>query len=262
MPAPRCPCWDDDGMDTGSGLLSGRVALVTGASSGLGERFARVLREAGADVVVTARRADRLERLASQLDAVAVAGDIGSAAHRQAVASAVAARFGRLDILINNAGICDDRPLEDQTLDELNTVVQVNLVAVLDLCRLMAPLLFASDHGSVINIASIYGLVASRGPMAAYNSTKAALVNLTRHLAAQWGPRRVRVNALAPGYFPSELTGMLADPGFVAHIESQTLLARAPSIDELDGPLLFLASDASSYVTGHTLVVDGGWTCT
>ncbi len=262
MPAPRCPCWDDDGMDTGSGLLSGRVALVTGASSGLGERFAKVLRESGADVVVTARRADRVEQLASELDAVAVPGDIASAAHRQALAATVADRFGRLDILINNAGVCDDGPLEDQTLDELTTVIQVNLVAALDLCRLMAPVLFASEHGSVINISSIYGLVASREPMAGYNSTKAALVGLTRHLAAQWGPRRVRVNALAPGYFPTELTGMLADPGFVAHIESQTLLARAPSIDELDGPLLFLASDASSYITGHTLVVDGGWTST
>ena len=174
----------------------------------------------------------------------------------------VADRFGRLDILINNAGVCDDGPLEDQTLDELTTVVEVNLVAVLDLCRLTAPLLFASAHASVINIASIYGLVASRGPMAAYNSTKAALVGLTRHLAAQWGPRRVRVNALAPGYFATELTGMLADPAFIAHIESQTLLARPPSIEELDGPLLLLASDASSYVTGHTPVVDGGWPCT
>jgi NAD(P)-dependent dehydrogenase (short-subunit alcohol dehydrogenase family) len=249
-------------MDTRDGLLSGRVALVTGTSSGLGERFARVLRDAGANVVMTARREERLKQLASELGSVAVAGDIASAAHRQALAAAVADRFGRLDILINNAGVCDDGPLEDQTLSELETVIQVNLVAVLDLCRLVAPLLFASDHASVINIASIYGLVASRGPMAAYNSTKAALVGLTRHLAAQWGPRRVRVNALAPGYFPSELTGMLADPGFVAHIESQTLLARAPSIDELDGPLLFLASGASSYVTGHTLVVDGGWTCT
>jgi len=254
--------WNDNGMDTESGLLSGRVALVTGASSGLGERFARVLRGAGANVVVTARRADRLEQLADQLDAFAVSADIASAAHRQELAAAVADRFGRLDILVNSAGVCDDGPLEDQTLDELNTVVQVNLVAVLDLCRLMAPLLFASEHGSVINVASIYGLIASRGPMAAYNSTKAALVNLTRHLAAQWGTRQVRVNALAPGYFATELTGMLADPGLVAHIESQTLLARPPSIDELDGPLLFLASDASSYVTGHILVVDGGWTCT
>jgi NAD(P)-dependent dehydrogenase (short-subunit alcohol dehydrogenase family) len=249
-------------MDTAPGLLTGRSALVTGASSGFGERFARVLRQAGADVVITARRADRLEQLASELDLVAVAGDIASAAHRQVLAAVVRESFGKLDILINNAGMCDDGPLEDQTLGQLETVVQVNLVAVLDLCRLMAPLLFASEHGSVINIASIYGLVASRGPMAAYNSTKSALVGLTRHLAAQWGPRRVRVNALAPGYFATELTGMLADPGFVAHIESQTLLGRAPTIEELDGPLLFLASDASSYVTGHTLVVDGGWTCT
>ena len=213
-------------MDTRGGLLSGRVALVTGASSGLDERFARVLRDAGANVVMTARREERLKQLAGELGSIAVAGDIASVAHREALVAAVAARFGRLDILINNAGVCDDGPLEDQTLSELETVIQVNLVAVLDLCRLLAPLLFASDHGSVINSASIYGLVASRGPMAAYNSTKAALVGLTRHLAAQWGPRRVRVNALAPGYFPSELTGMLADADFVRHIESQTLLAR------------------------------------
>jgi hypothetical protein len=238
------------------------VALVTGASSGLGARFARVLHEAGADVVVTARRAAPVEELADELEGLAVAGDITSAAHRQAMADAVADRFGRLDILINNAGVCDDGPLEEQTLAELTEVIQVNLVAVLDLCRVVAPLLFTSDHGSVINIASIYGLVASRSPMAAYNSTKGALVSLTRHLAAQWGLRRVRVNALAPGYFPTELTGMLSNPDFVSEIESRTLLGRAPSIDELDGPLLFLASDASSYVTGQTLAVDGGWTCT
>ena len=133
-------------------------------------------------------------------------------------------------------------------------------MAVIDLCRLMAPLLFESDAPSVINVASIYGLVASRDPMAAYNASKGALINLTRHLAAQWEPRGVRVNALAPGYFPTELTDGLSDPGFVERIEARSLLGRIPSIGELDGPLLFLASDASSYVTGHTLVVDGGWT--
>jgi len=212
--------------------------------------------------VVTARREDRLARLAQQSGSVAVGGDISSPDHRQALAKAIADRFGRLDILVNNAGICDDGPLENQTLEELTLVVQTNLVAVLDLCRLMAPLLFLSDGATVINVSSIYGLVASRSPMAAYNATKGALVNLTRHLAAQWGARGVRVNALAPGYFPTELTGGLADPAFVESIESRTLLARVPSIDELDGPLLFLASDASSYVTGHTLIVDGGWTAT
>ncbi len=244
------------------GILSDRVALVTGASSGLGERFAETLREAGAEVVVTARREDRLDRLAERSGSIALVGDITCTDHRQALASAIAARFGRLDILVNNAGICDDGPLEDQTLDEITSVVHTNLVAVLDLCRLMAPLLFLSDRATVINISSIYGLVASRSPMAAYNATKGALANLTRHLAVQWGIHGVRVNALAPGYFPTELTGGLSDPEFVESIKSRTLLGRVPSVDELDGPLWFLASDSSSYVTGHTLVVDGGWTST
>ncbi len=244
------------------GILSGRIALVTGASSGLGERFAQTLRGAGAEVVVTARRKDRLEQLADRSGCVVLAGDIASLDHREALAESIADRFGRLDILVNNAGICDDGPIEDQTLEELTTVVQTDLVAVLDLCRLMAPLLFLSDGATVINIASIFGLVSSRGPMAAYNASKGGLVNLTRHLAAQWGPRGIRVNALAPGYFPTELTGGLTDPSFVESIEARSLLGRIPSIDELDGPLLFLASDASSYVTGQTLVVDGGWTST
>jgi len=162
------------------GILSGRVALVTGASSGLGQRFAETLRKADAEVVVTARRGDRLDLLAGQSGSVALVGDVASPDHRQALAGAIADRFGRLDILVNNAGICDDGPLENQTLDELTSVVQTNLVAVLDLCRLMAPLLFLRDGGTVINISSIFGLVASRGPMAAYNATKGALINLTR----------------------------------------------------------------------------------
>jgi NAD(P)-dependent dehydrogenase (short-subunit alcohol dehydrogenase family) len=237
--------------------LDGRVALVTGASAGLGARFARVLHAAGAHVIATARRADRLEELAQHCGnrMQTIAGDIADPHHRQAVMETVR-RHGRLDVLVNNAGACDGGPLEQQSLDDLRRVVEVNLISVMDLCRLAADLLRTPPAASVINVASMYGIVASRSPMAAYNATKAALINLTRHLAAVWGQDGVRVNALAPGYFPTELTGFLADPAFRDH----TLLVRTPEPDELDGPLLFLATDASSYMTGQALVIDGGWT--
>ena len=241
--------------------LDGRVALVTGASAGLGARFARVLHAAGANVIATARRADRLEELARHCGnrIQAVAGDIADPDHRRAVVEMVRPH-GRLDVLVNNAGICDDGPLEQQNLDDLRRVVEVNLISVMDLCGLTADLLRAAPAASVINVASVYGVVASRGPMAAYNATKAALINLTRHLAAVWGQDGVRVNALAPGYFPTELTGFLADPAFAQSIRDRTLLGRTPEADELDGPLLFLATGASSYMTGQALVIDGGWT--
>lgn len=247
--------------DDGRWRLDNKVALVTGASAGLGARFARVLHAAGAHVVVTARRADLLRQLAAECGSriETLAGDIADQRHRQALAALIRPH-GRLDVLVNNAGICDDGPLEEQSLDDLRRVIEVNLISVLDLGRLTADLLGAAPAASVINVASIYGIVASRNPMAGYNATKGALINLTRHLAAVWGPSGVRVNALAPGYFPTELTGFLADPGFAQSIRERTLLARTPAPDELDGPILFLASAASSYITGQILAVDGGWT--
>jgi len=240
--------------------LDGRVALVTGASAGLGARFARVLHAAGAHVIATARRADRLDELARHCGKriQTMAGDIADPHHRQAVME-VLRPHGRLDVLVNNAGICDGPP-EQQSLDDLRRVVEVNLISVMDLCRLAADLLRAAPAASVINVASMYGIVASRGPMPAYNATKGALINLTRHLAAVWGQDGVRVNALAPGYFPTELTGFLADPAFAQSIRDRTLLGRTPEPGELDGPLLFLATSASSYMTGQALVIDGGWT--
>lgn len=242
--------------------LDGRVGLVTGASSGLGRRFATVLHAAGADVVVTGRRADRLEQLALALGGrvSVVAGDLVDAGHRERLVGHVRERFGRLDVLVNNAGRCDDGPLVDEPLDELRAVLELNLVAQLDVCRLFAPLLFVSGQASVINVASVYGLLASRAPMMGYNASKGALVNASRHLAAQWAVHGVRVNALVPGYFPTELTGHLRDLGLRRRIEERTLLGRVPTEEELDGPMLFLACAASSYVTGQVLAVDGGWT--
>lgn len=241
--------------------LDGRVALVTGASAGLGARFAQVLHAAGAHVIVTARRADRLQELARHCGSrvETLAGDIADPGHRQRLAE-LARGHARLDVLVNNAGICDDGPLEDQSPEGLRRVVEVNLVSVMDLCRLTAGLLRAAPAASVINVASIYGVVAPSSPLAAYSATKGALISLTRHLAAVWGHDGIRVNALVPGYFPTDLTGFLADPGFAQSIRDRTLLGRTPAADELDGPLLFLATDASSYMTGQALVIDGGWT--
>jgi NAD(P)-dependent dehydrogenase (short-subunit alcohol dehydrogenase family) len=241
--------------------LDGKVALVTGASVGLGARFARVLHAAGAHVVATARRADRLDELAQdcRIRMETLAGDITDPAHRQRLADA-ARRHGRLDVLVNNAGVCDEGPLEQQSLADLRRVVEVNLMSVLDVCRLTADLLRAAPTASVINVSSMFGTVGSREPMAAYNATKGALINLTRHLAAIWGQDGVRVNALAPGFFPTELTGFLTDPSFAQSIRDRTLLGRTAAPDELDGPLLFLATGASSYMTGQVLIIDGGWT--
>jgi NAD(P)-dependent dehydrogenase (short-subunit alcohol dehydrogenase family) len=241
--------------------LDGRRALVTGASAGLGARFTQVLHQVGATVLATARRGDRLEDLARMCgEGVEIlAGDITDAQHRRELVERLAGAGG-LDILVNNAGVCDSGPIGEQSLADLVEVVEVNLISVLDLCRLTAPMLMAARAPSVINVASMYGLVASHRPMAAYNATKGAIVNLTRQLAVQWGGKGVRVNALAPGFFPTEMTGFLSDPDSVEFIREHTVLGRTPRLEELDGPLLFLASDASSYMTGQVLIIDGGWT--
>ena len=202
--------------------LTGRVALVTGASAGLGRRFARVLHDAGAHLVITGRRSDRLVELADELGATWCAADLATDAGRVEVLNAVTGGPGRLDILVNNAGICDSGPLAEQSLEQIRQVIEVDLIAVIDLCRLSAPLLCRSEHASIINVASIYGVIASRAPMAGYNASKGGVVSFTRHLAAQWGPHGVRVNALAPGFFPTELTGDLFDPGLVATITDRT----------------------------------------
>jgi NAD(P)-dependent dehydrogenase (short-subunit alcohol dehydrogenase family) len=244
--------------------LDGRVAIVTGASSGLGDRFARTLAAAGAEVVAAARRADRLDALAAEVERIiAVPCDVTSDEECAALVESTLERFGRIDVLVNNAGIADGGArAETEDPDLFREVLAVNLTAVFVLCRLVAPHMIDQGRGSIVNISSVHGLVASTpNKQAAYDTSKGGVTLLTRELACQWARKGVRVNALAPGYVETELTG----PMFAAErgrewIERETPLGRAAQPHELDGALLLLASDAGSYLTGHTLCVDGGWT--
>ncbi|HEY1516584.1 MAG TPA: glucose 1-dehydrogenase [Solirubrobacteraceae bacterium] len=243
--------------------MDGKVAIVTGASSGLGARFARVLDAAGASVVLVARRRERLEQLESELrDALSVPCDLARLDVATVVESTLA-RYGRVDVLVNNAGMVDVVPAEDEPLEAFREVVDVNLVAPFALAQLVARAMIDGDAGGVIvNIASVLGLVgAGQIPQAGYAASKGGVVNLTRELASQWARKGIRVNALAPGWFESEMNEeMLSSEKGRQWVSRRAPLGRHGREGELDGALLFLASDASSYVTGQILAVDGGWT--
>jgi len=242
--------------------LDGRVALVTGASSGLGERFARVLHAVGATVVVAARRADRLEALAADLPgAVARRADVSEADEREQLVADVLERCGGLDVLVNNAGIGHKVAIEDETVDAFRDAMEVNVTAVWHLSKLAGAHMVSRRSGSIVNIASMLGFVGSTPvKQAHYIASKGAVVNLTKEMALQWARKGVRVNALCPGWFPSEMTaGMDTDEGAQRFIAQNSPIPRMGEAHELDGALLLLASDASSFMTGTTIVVDGGW---
>ncbi|WP_258341432.1 SDR family NAD(P)-dependent oxidoreductase [Saccharopolyspora gregorii] len=238
--------------------LQGKTALVTGASSGLGARFATVLATAGATVWITARRKEKLDALAATNPALRVLpADLADEAAREALI----AETGAVDVLVNNAGTESGAKPSDETPSGFAGVLGTNLVAPFHLAQLAAR---AAGGGplSVINVSSILGLV-SAAPLggASYAAGKAGLIGLTRELAGHWGGRGVRVNALAPGWFRTEMNeALFADDRSVRWIERNTMLRRAGEGSELDGALLFLASAASSYCTGQVLAVDGGWT--
>ena len=238
--------------------LAGRSAIVTGASSGLGLRFAQVLADAGATVFAAARRAERLSDLAAGHPGIhPVACDIADPAQLAALVE----RAGPVDVLVNNAGVGGEMAIENEPTATLQHVLDVNLVAAFELCRQVGAGAPAAG-ASIINIASVQGIVAGH-PLggAAYSASKGAIIALTRELAGQWGRRNIRVNALAPGWFHTEMNDdLFADDRSSRFVDRNTMLNRPGDVAELDGALLFLASDASSYVTGQILVVDGGWT--
>lgn len=248
--------------------LSGRVAIVTGAGAGLGATFAEALAEAGASVVCAGRTLSKVEQTAGRLRergfrAVAVRTDVTIEDDVIALVRRAEQEFGGIDILVNNAGIVIAQPPEAISLADWKAVMDVNLTGVFVCAREVAKSMIAAGRpGSIINLASIFGLVASHPvPATAYSAAKGAVNNLTRDLATHWASRSIRVNAIGPGCFPTEMTaGLLSSPELVKMIEGRTPMGRIGNPEELKGAIVFLASRASSYVTGQTLYVDGGWT--
>jgi NAD(P)-dependent dehydrogenase (short-subunit alcohol dehydrogenase family) len=245
--------------------LDDRVAIVTGASSGLGVAFAVALAEAGADVALGARRADRLAETQEQVEAMGrraltVATDVADPEACQRLVDATMETFGRVDILVNNAGIGTAYPATRETPEQFRQVIDVNLNGcywMAQACgRVMQP------GSSIVNIASVLGLTTAGLPQAAYAASKAGLIGLTRDLAQQWtGRKGIRVNALAPGFFTSEMTDEYPD-GYLQSQLGRILAGRIGDPRELASALVFLASDASAYVTGTVLPVEGGMLAT
>jgi NAD(P)-dependent dehydrogenase (short-subunit alcohol dehydrogenase family) len=241
--------------------LDGRVAIVTGASSGLGVVFARALAEAGADVALGARREDRLvdtRRVVEEAGrrAITVRTDVARPEDCQGLVDATLAEFGRVDVLVNNAGIGTAVPATRETPAQFRQVIDVNLNGcywMAQACgRVMQP------GSSIVNVSSVLGLTTAGLPQAAYAASKAGLIGLTRDLAQQWtGRKGIRVNALAPGFFASEMTDQYPE-GYLDAQMDRVLVGRPGDPDELAAALIFLASDAGGYVSGTTLPVEGG----
>ncbi len=243
--------------------LDDKVVIITGASSGLGVTFAQAAAEAGANVVLGARRTDRLDETQRMVEslgrrAVAVGTDVSDPAQCAALVDAAVKQLGRVDVLINNAAIATAVPASRETPAEFERVVSTNLNGCYWMAQQCARVM--TPGSAIVNISSILGITTAGLPQAAYSASKSALFGLTRDLAQQWSGRKgIRVNALAPGFFPSELTAQYR-PGYLERQASRIVLGRLGDPAELAAAVIFLASDAASYITGQTLVVDGGFT--
>jgi NAD(P)-dependent dehydrogenase (short-subunit alcohol dehydrogenase family) len=240
--------------------LDDKVVVVTGATSGLGVGFAQACAQAGADVVVTGRRAERLAETVALIDdtgrsALAVAADVAREEDAQRIVESAVERFGRVDVLVNNAGIADEGvPASRLASAEFERVLDVNLTGCFRMAQAAAAAM--TPGSSIVNVASIMAYTTLDLPATAYHASKAGLLGLNNALARQWSSRKgIRVNALLPGFFPSEMTDVLP----LEYLQGRLVMGRLGDPKELAAALVFLASDASSYMTGAELVVDGGF---
>lgn len=247
--------------------LKGKVAVITGASSGLGKRFAEVLTKQGADVAIVARRIEKLKENAKAIEALGakclpIQCD---ATKEQEVITAVEqiiSHFGKIDILINNAGIALGGKAENVSGEDFQKVMDVNVNGVFYFAREVGKNMMKNKYGRIINVSSMYGLVGNKfSPCLSYHTSKGAVTNFARALAAEWAKFNITVNNLAPGFFDSEMTdAFISTDAFSNYVKNMTCLERTGREDELDTALVFLAANGSSYVTGQTIYVDGGWT--
>ena len=247
--------------------ISNKTIIVTGASSGLGSTFAKFLSERNANVVLAARRIERLKKLSSDLSekglqTIAVACDVTNSSDVANMFNIAEEKFGRVDVLVNNAGqITESGTVPEKITDEMfEQSVQVNLLGLWYCCREAGQRMLSDGlGGSIINLSSVAGLNGMRGMPAAYQATKGAVATLTKSLAANWGDRGIRVNAIAPGWFPSQMTmAWVRKSVFKDHISSSSPMGRIGKPEELNGVLLLLSSDASSFINGEIISVDGG----
>jgi len=245
--------------------LSGKTAIVTGGGSGIGRQMAQALAELGADIVLCARKVERCEQAAAELSelgvrTLALRCDVRDPGEVQAVCERTMEELGRLDVLVNNAGTSWGAPAVDTPLEGWQKVVDVNLTGVFLVSQAAGRMMIDRGGGSIVNIASVAGLRGSPpGKMdaIAYNASKGGVIAFTRDLAHKWAPHGIRVNAIAPGWFPSDMSKALLDR-FGDEFVKSVPLGRFGGPDDLKGAVAFLASPASAFVTGHTLVVDGG----
>lgn len=247
--------------------IKGQTAIVTGASSGLGVTFAETLAELGVNLVIAARRYERLVKVAEEImnkfkvEVIPVKTDVSQEDQVLNMVKTAVERFGSIEILVNNAGVASLSPSVDMSFEEWRKVIDINLTGVFLCARTAAREMIKKNYGKIINIASIYGAVGDVFPTAPYYASKGAVINLTRALAVEWAPYKINVNAIAPGFFPSEMTQpVFQDEKVMKYILSRTPLGRIGDPLDLKAALTYLASPASNYVTGQTIFVDGGWT--